>query len=117
MTLVDYYFSKYVFRLRHHIWPVLLAGKAPNIYRLPMETISIVAGQCYRTNLNEGQATKLLEVTHEELWQREKNIKQMVEKCKYTENNKDFKIQVLDEASKVEARILPAPMVIFFFFF
>ena len=53
--------------------------------------------------LNEGQATKLLEVTHEELWQREKNIKQMVEKCKYTENNKDFKIQVLDEANEVEA--------------
>ena len=62
MTLVDYYSSKYVFRLRHHIWPVLLAGKAPNIYRLPMETISIVAGQCYRMDLNEGQATKLLEV-------------------------------------------------------
>ena len=36
----------------------------------------------------------------------------MVEKCKYTENNKDFKIQVLDEANEVEAWILPAPMVI-----
>ncbi|KAH9700119.1 protein argonaute 5 [Citrus sinensis] len=93
MSVIQYFRERYNIALQFTSLPALVAGSEARPIYLPMELSRIVAGQRYAKRLNE---------------------RQMARANAYNEDtlvNKEFGIQVADDLTSVDARILPAPML------
>ncbi|KAH9660307.1 protein argonaute 5 [Citrus sinensis] len=114
MSVIQYFRERYNIALQFTSLPALLAGSEARPIYLPMELSRIVAGQRYTQRLNERQVTALLQATCQRPREREDYIRMMARANAYNEDtlvNKEFGIQVADDLTSVDARILPAPML------
>ncbi|KAB1227351.1 Protein argonaute 5 [Morella rubra] len=114
-SVVQYFREKYQVVLQNVSLPALLAGNdATKPVYLPMELCKIVSGQRYTKKLNEKQVTNILRATCQRPRQREENITQTVRQNRFNGSNlvnKEFGMQVREEAALVNARVLPPPML------
>ncbi|KAK9175700.1 hypothetical protein WN944_027707 [Citrus x changshan-huyou] len=114
MSVIQYFLEKYNIALQFTSLPAVLAGSEARPIYLPMELSRIVAGQRYTKRFNERQVAALLRATCQRPWEREENIRMMARANAYNEDtlvNREFGIQVADDLTSVDARILPAPML------
>ncbi|GAY65854.1 hypothetical protein CUMW_244220 [Citrus unshiu] len=114
MSVIQYFHERYNIALQFTSLPALLAGSEARPIYLPMELSRIAAGQRYTKRLNERQVIALLRATCQRPREREENIRMMARTNAYNEDtlvNKEFGIQVADDLTSVDARILPAPML------
>ncbi|KAH9700121.1 protein argonaute 5 [Citrus sinensis] len=114
MSVIQYFRERYNIALQFTSLPALVAGSEARPIYLPMELSRIVAGQRYAKRLNERQVIALLRATCQRPREREENIRMMARANAYNEDtlvNKEFGIQVADDLTSVDARILPAPML------
>ncbi|KAK9279607.1 hypothetical protein L1049_013286 [Liquidambar formosana] len=112
MSVVQYFRQKYNIVLKYAFLPALQAGSHSNPVYLPMELCRIVKGQRYSKKLSDRQVTALLRATCQRPTDRERTIKQMIRQNNYSGDElvgKEFGIQVRDELTLVDARVLPAP--------
>ncbi|KAG8387567.1 hypothetical protein BUALT_Bualt02G0034800 [Buddleja alternifolia] len=112
ISVVQYFRQKYNIVLRYPFLPALQAGSGAKPVSLPMELCRIVEGQRYTKKLNQKQVTALLKATCQRPPDRERSIKQMLQRNNYNDDvlvNKEFGIQVSPELASIEARVLPAP--------
>ncbi|XP_015577594.1 protein argonaute 5 isoform X2 [Ricinus communis] len=114
ISVVQYFREKYNIGLKYTSLPALQAGSDAKPIYLPMELCKIVDGQRYSKKLNERQVTALLRATCQRPHEREESIKQMVKRNSYNQDvlvRDEFGIQVKEELTFVDARVLPAPML------
>ncbi|XP_065869022.1 protein argonaute 5-like isoform X1 [Euphorbia lathyris] len=114
ISVVQYFRERYNIGLRYTALPGLQAGNDSRPIYLPMELCKIVEGQRYTKKLNGRQVNSLLKATCERPFEREANIKKMVEANKFRKEelvNDEFGIRVKEELTFVEARVLPPPML------
>ncbi|KAK9279006.1 hypothetical protein L1049_012681 [Liquidambar formosana] len=112
VSVVQYFRQKYNIVLKYAFLPALQAGSDSNPVYLPMELCRIVKGQRYSKKLSDRQVTALLRATCQRPTDRERTIKQMVRQNNYSGDElvgREFGIQVRDELTLVDARVLPAP--------
>ncbi|XP_059453769.1 protein argonaute 5-like [Corylus avellana] len=115
-SLAQYFCEKYNIVLQNVNLPALQAGSDGKPIYLPMELCKIVAGQRYSKRLNERQVINLLRANCQRPQERENSIKEMVRKKNFNGSsliNTEFGIQVRDEHSLVDARVLPSPMLLY----
>ncbi|KAF5727497.1 argonaute family protein [Tripterygium wilfordii] len=114
MSVVQYFHEKYNIRLQQISLPAIQAGNEARPAYLPMELCKIAAGQRYTRKLNERQVTALLRATCQRPEQRENSINQMVRHNNYSGDelvHKEFSIQVQEDFSLVDARVLAPPLL------
>ncbi|KAK3126589.1 hypothetical protein QOZ80_7AG0559000 [Eleusine coracana subsp. coracana] len=113
MTVVQYFATRYSFRLQYTAWPCLQSGKDSKPIYLPMEACQIIEGQKYPKKLSSKQVTNILKATCEGPKRREKNILQMVDQNNYLTDGRAeaFGITLSKGMANVEARVLPPPML------
>ncbi|GAV78026.1 PAZ domain-containing protein/Piwi domain-containing protein/DUF1785 domain-containing protein [Cephalotus follicularis] len=111
-SVAQYFRDKYSVVLRYTSLPALQAGREAKPIYLPMELCKIAEEQRYSKRLNEGQVAALLKATCERPHKRESNIKQMVNLIDFNGDTfvkDEFGIQVNEELTLVDARVLPSP--------
>ncbi|XP_062158569.1 protein argonaute 5-like isoform X2 [Alnus glutinosa] len=116
MSVAQYFCDKYNIELQNVNLPALQAGCDSKPIYLPMELCKIATGQRYSKRLNDRQVTNLLRANCQRPQERENSIKEMVRRTNFDGNsivNKEFGIQVRDEHSLVDARVLPSPMLLY----
>uniref|UniRef100_A0A7N0U702 Protein argonaute 7 n=2 Tax=Kalanchoe fedtschenkoi TaxID=63787 RepID=A0A7N0U702_KALFE len=110
ISVVQYYRQRYNLTLEYVWLPCLQVGNQKRRVDLPMEICKIIEGQRFSKKLNETQVTHLLRATCQRPIDREKSIKQMALqkhfKCDFV---KDFGMDVCDQLTSIEARVLPPP--------
>ncbi|KAM0912631.1 hypothetical protein ACQ4PT_012687 [Festuca glaucescens] len=113
MSVVQYFFDRYDYKLQHTNWPCLQSGSDSRPVYLPMEACKIVEGQRYSKKLNDKQVTNILRATCQRPQQREQSIREMVLHNKYAEDKfaQEFGIKVCSDLALVPARVLPPPML------
>ncbi|KAL3579627.1 hypothetical protein D5086_017462 [Populus alba] len=114
VSVYQYFLERYNIKLKYTSLPPLQAGTDAKPIYLPMELCQIAGGQRYTKKLNERQVTALLRATCQRPSARENNIKQMVRQNDYSRNalvRNEFGIQVKEELTLVDARVLPPPML------
>ncbi|KAF2300713.1 hypothetical protein GH714_015302 [Hevea brasiliensis] len=114
VSVVQYFRARYNIGLRYTSLPALQAGSDSKPIYLPMELCRIVEGQRYTKKLNDRQVTALLRATCQRPHERENSIKQMVRRNSYSRDelvSNEFGIQVKEELTYVDARVLPPPML------
>ncbi|VAH43829.1 unnamed protein product [Triticum turgidum subsp. durum] len=113
MTVVQYFWGRYKYRLRFTSWPCLQSGNDSRPIYLPMEVCTIIEGQRFTRKLNEKQVTGILRATCERPHDREKSILKMVQHNNYSADKlaQEFGIDVTDKMVNVQARVLPPPML------
>ncbi|XP_011037293.1 PREDICTED: protein argonaute 5-like [Populus euphratica] len=112
VSVHQYFWERYNIGLKYTSLPPLQAGTDAKPIYLPMELCKIAGGQRYTKKLNERQVTALLRATCQRPAARENNIKQMVWHNDYSRNvlvRNEFGIQVKEELTSVDARVLPPP--------
>uniref|UniRef100_A0A0D9W0G8 Piwi domain-containing protein n=1 Tax=Leersia perrieri TaxID=77586 RepID=A0A0D9W0G8_9ORYZ len=77
MTVVQYFWDRYNYRLKYPSWPCLQAGSDSRPVYLPMEVCKIVEGQRYSMKLNDKQVTSILRATCQRPQQREQSIHEL----------------------------------------
>lgn len=123
-SVVQYFRERYNIELKYAYLPCLQTGSGAKLTYVPMELAKIVQGQRYTKKLNESQVTTILKATCQRPRDREASIKQMV-KTNYDTGGdvlsirskrerddlvrKEFGIEVSNELSVVDARVLPPP--------
>ncbi|KAM3384302.1 hypothetical protein ACQJBY_008764 [Aegilops geniculata] len=102
MTVVQYFWGRYKYRLRFTSWPCLQSGNDSRPIYLPMEVCTIIEGQRFTRKLNEKQVTGILRATCERPRDREKSIIKMVEHNNYSADKlaQEFGINVTDKMLK-----------------
>ncbi|WCJ41679.1 Argonaute family protein [Euphorbia peplus] len=114
ISVVQYFHERYNIALKYTALPGLQAGSDSRPVFLPMELCRIVEGQRYTKKLNGKQVNNLLRATCERPHEREASIKRTVVTNKFNDNklvSEEFGIQVKEELTYVDARVLPAPML------
>ncbi|KAF7823308.1 protein argonaute 5-like isoform X1 [Senna tora] len=113
MYVVQYFREKYNVVLECLALPALQAGNDTKQIYLPMELCKISAGQRYSKRLNERQVSNLLRATCQRPNERERDIRGMVRQNNFNgdKHAHEFRIQVREELSLCEARVLPPPML------
>ncbi|XP_011010386.1 PREDICTED: protein argonaute 5-like, partial [Populus euphratica] len=114
VSVYQYFWERYNIGLKYTSLPPLQAGTDAKPIYLPMELCQIAGGQRYTKKLNERQVTALLRATCQRPSARENNIKKMVRQNDYSRNalvRNEFGIQVKEELTLVDARVLPPPML------
>ncbi|KAJ9188754.1 hypothetical protein P3X46_000119 [Hevea brasiliensis] len=114
VSVVQYFRARYNIGLQYTSLPALQAGSDSKPIYLPMELCRIVEGQRYTKKLNDRQVTALLRATCQRPHERENSIKQMVRRNSYSRDelvSNEFGIQVKEELTYVDARVLPPPML------
>ncbi|GMG98489.1 hypothetical protein Nepgr_000329 [Nepenthes gracilis] len=113
VSVVQYFLETYHVELKYPFLPCLLVGPENRSTCLPMEVCKICSGQRYARKLNEKQVTALLRATCQRPHEREQSIRKMVMDNKYRENQlvKEFRLQVSEALTPVNARVLPTPML------
>ncbi|XP_050370071.1 protein argonaute 5-like [Argentina anserina] len=116
-SVVQYYRKKYNIDLKYGAWPAIQAGNDSKSIYLPMELCKIVAGQRYTKKLNQRQVTNLLRATCQRPRNRQNDIIEMNRKKTNNRDDKEFLIrkefglQVREEMTLVNARVLPPPLL------
>ncbi|VAH43830.1 unnamed protein product [Triticum turgidum subsp. durum] len=102
MTVVQYFWGRYKYRLRFTSWPCLQSGNDSRPIYLPMEVCTIIEGQRFTRKLNEKQVTGILRATCERPHDREKSILKMVQHNNYSADKlaQEFGIDVTDKMLK-----------------
>ncbi|RLN12539.1 hypothetical protein C2845_PM09G17500 [Panicum miliaceum] len=110
-SVVEYFKEMYGFTIQHRHLPCLQVGNQKKANYLPMEACKIVEGQRYTKRLNEKQITSLLKVTCQRPREKEMDILQTVHQNGYEQDPyaKEFGINISENLTSVEARVLPAP--------
>ncbi|KAJ9178015.1 hypothetical protein P3X46_009935 [Hevea brasiliensis] len=114
VSVVQYFRERYNIGIKYTSLPALQAGSDSKPTYLPMEVCRIVEGQRYSKKLNERQVTALLKSTCQRPNEREDSIKQMVAWNDYSRDElvrNEFGIQIKEELTFIDARVLPAPML------
>ncbi|KAM0928317.1 hypothetical protein ACQ4PT_002411 [Festuca glaucescens] len=113
MSVVQYFFDRYDYKLQHTNWPCLQSGSDSRPVYLPMEACKIEEGQRYSKKLNDKQVTNIFRATCQRPQQREQSIREMVLHNKYAEDKfaHEFGIKVCSDLALVPARVLPPPML------
>lgn len=114
ISVVQYFQRKYNIVLQCPFLPAVQAGSDTKPIYLPMELCRIVEGQRFSRKLNERQVTALLKATCQRPEDRERSITKMVGYNNYNQDdlvNNEFGIQVRQELTSIEARVLPPPML------
>ncbi|KAI5603005.1 hypothetical protein BDE02_01G190600 [Populus trichocarpa] len=114
VSVHQYFWDRYNIGLKYTSLPPLQAGTDAKPIYLPMELCKIAGGQRYTKKLNERQVTALLRATCQRPSARENSIKEMVGHNDYSRNvlvRNEFGIQVKEELTSVDARVLPPPML------
>ncbi|EER90726.3 hypothetical protein SORBI_3001G053700 [Sorghum bicolor] len=112
-TVVQYFWDKYNYSLKHGSWPCLQAGSDSRPVYLPMEVCKILEGQRYSKKLNDRQVTNILRATCKRPQEREQSIHDMVLHNKYADDRfaQEFGIKVSSDLVTVPARVLPPPLL------
>ncbi|VAH28018.1 unnamed protein product [Triticum turgidum subsp. durum] len=102
MTVVQYFWGRYKYRLRFTSWPCLQSGNDSRPIYLPMEVCKIIEGQRFTRKLNEKQVSGILRATCERPRDRENSILKMVEHNNYSADKlaQEFGIDVTDKMLK-----------------
>uniref|UniRef100_A0ACD5UNX7 Uncharacterized protein n=1 Tax=Avena sativa TaxID=4498 RepID=A0ACD5UNX7_AVESA len=113
MTVVQYFWDRYKYRLGFTSWPCLQAGNDARPIYLPMEVCTIIEGQRFSRKLNEKQVTGILRATCERPNDREKSIMKMVDHNNYAADKlaQEFGVDVTSKMVNVQARVLPPPQL------
>ncbi|KAM0912486.1 hypothetical protein ACQ4PT_012766 [Festuca glaucescens] len=113
MTVVQYFWDRYKYRLKFTSWPCLQSGSDARPIYLPMEVCTIIEGQRFSRKLNEKQVTGILRATCERPKEREQSILKMVDHNNYAADTlaREFGVDVTNKMVNVQARLLPPPML------
>ncbi|XP_058004168.1 protein argonaute 5 isoform X2 [Hevea brasiliensis] len=116
MSVVQYFRERYNIELSYTSLPALQlqARSDSNPIYLPMELCRIVEGQRYSRNLNLRQVIALLKATCQRPHERENSIKRIIRQNNYSGDElvrNEFGIQVKEELTFINARVLPPPML------
>ncbi|KAJ9554728.1 hypothetical protein OSB04_009342 [Centaurea solstitialis] len=111
ISVVQYFRDKYNFTLRFPFLPAIQAGTDAKPTYLPMEICRLVDGQRYSKKLNERQVTQMLKATCRRPKDRENEINSVIRGNNYNNDElvKDFGLQVREQLTSIEARVLPPP--------
>lgn len=111
-SVVQYFREMYRINLKHTYLPALQAGSDTRPVYLPIELCKIVEGQRYTKKLTDRQVTNMLRATCQRPHERQSSIQRTVERNNYNGNqlvSTEFGIQVSNELTSVDARVLPPP--------
>ncbi|KAL5729468.1 Protein argonaute PNH1 [Ranunculus cassubicifolius] len=110
-SVVEYFQEMYGFTIQHAHLPCLQVGNQKKANYLPMEVCKIVEGQRYTKRLNDKQITSFLKFTCQRPRDQERDILQTVQQNEYEKDPyaQEFGINISDELTSIEARVLPAP--------
>ncbi|XP_057955884.1 protein argonaute 5-like [Malania oleifera] len=114
ISVAQYFREKYSIELQYPRLPCIQAGNDSNPIYLPMEVCKIVEGQRYSKKLNDRQITELLRATCQRPYERENRIRNMVKANNYKDDKlvkTEFGIEVRDDLTSIDARVLPPPML------
>ncbi|KAH9603228.1 hypothetical protein KSS87_004641 [Heliosperma pusillum] len=110
-----YFYEKYNITLQYPTLPCLEVSNGKHLINLPMEVCNIVEGQRYSNKLNEAQVKALLKATAVRPYEKANQLKKMVEQINYDHDHlvKEFGLQVNNNFTLVEARVLPPPKLLY----
>ncbi|XP_048324124.2 protein argonaute 5-like [Ziziphus jujuba] len=113
VSVVQYFRRRYNITLKFVNLPAIQAGSESRPVYLPMEVCKIEPGQRYSKKLNKTQVKALLRATCQRPIDRERRIWEMVRKNRYSADSlvREFQIQVGEDLTLVDARVLPPPML------
>lgn len=107
----DYFREIYKLQLRYDFLRCLQVGTEQKPNYLPIEVCNIVPGQQYQKKLDESQVSKMMGIACQGPAGRETSIRKSVLENKYNSAKRanEFGIEVDNNPTSVQARILPAP--------
>ncbi|KAJ3294810.1 eukaryotic translation initiation factor 2C, 2 [Borealophlyctis nickersoniae] len=114
-TIAEYFKEQYGKDLQYPNLPVLVVGDPSKNMFLPMEVCDVVPGQRHTRKLNERQTAEMIRFTCQPPHVRSGKISQALTLFDYQNNEycKEFKITAADDLFIANARIMPAPQLIF----
>ncbi|KAL6897362.1 hypothetical protein ACP4OV_007058 [Aristida adscensionis] len=110
-TVTEYFRETYQLNLQFGFLPCLNVGNEQKPNYLPLEVCQIVPGQRYQKKLEDTQVSTLMSKTCQHPQDREHEIRQAVMHNKYnsTKLANEFGIEVDNNPTSLQARVLPAP--------
>ncbi|KAI5005322.1 hypothetical protein ZWY2020_032565 [Hordeum vulgare] len=112
-TVRDYFQETYKLQLNYDFLPCLQVGTEQKPNYLPLEVCNIVPGQRYQKKLDDSQVSNIMRIACQNPGGRETSIRESVLKNKYNSAKRanEFGIEVDNNATSVQARVLPAPVL------
>ncbi|CAN6205328.1 unnamed protein product [Urochloa humidicola] len=110
-TVIGYFKETYNVELKFKFLPCLNVGSEQKLVYLPIEVCKILPRQCYQKKLDGNQVSALRKSNCQFQPEPKKSIRQVVERKKYnrTKRAHEFGIDVDDNLTTVNARVLPPP--------
>ncbi|KAL8170239.1 hypothetical protein V2J09_022043 [Rumex salicifolius] len=111
-SVCGYFSEKYRIKLQYPYLPCIKVGTEKRPVYIPMELCKLVEVQSYMKKLGKEQVAKMLRATCKRPPEREQTIIKMVRDNRFNDKQlvaKEFGIQVSEEPTIINARILPVP--------